>query len=93
MERSNFMNHITYGTALLNPTKEYSLLGENSMNIPGYTPPYVGSYGGLSESEADNAFEQIQDKKRADGVRNALEKAVAENTNGKKATADTIRLS
>lgn len=44
------------------------------MNIPGYTPPYVGSYGGLSESEADNAFEQIQDKKRADGVRNALEK-------------------
>ncbi len=63
------------------------------MNIPGSTSPYAGSYGGLSESEADTAFESIKNKKREDGVRNAMEKAVAENTNGKKATADTIRLS
>lgn len=66
------------------------------MSVSGnYSPPYgAGTFRqGISEQEADAGYEMIQAKKRADGVKNGYEKAVADNTNGKKATADAIRLS
>ncbi|WP_300627569.1 hypothetical protein [Pseudomonas sp.] len=65
------------------------------INPYGFSP--FGGYGsgfgvGPSDAEAQAGFKAIDAKKRADGLENALEKAEAEKTNGKKAVTDAIRL-